>query len=82
MFKKTILSLLLFVLEAPAYAATWYAAASNSTPAGAGTACTQAAPCTFSYGLGTKMAAGDNLLLYPGTYTDQNINISKSNVTI
>src|SRR5947209_3665504 len=65
-----------------AQAATWYASASNSTPPPSGTSCTSAAPCTFSYANGTKLAAGDTLLLYPGNYTDQSVTISKNNVTI
>src|SRR6266496_887855 len=55
---------------AQAHAATWYASASNSSTPPVGTLCTQAAPCTLAYALGTKLAAGDTLILFSGTYTD------------
>ncbi len=68
-----------------AQAATWYASASDSSVAPTGTACTLASPCPFSYALGTKVSAGDTLILYSGTYTDKpNLNTSAkhANLTI
>jgi len=70
---------------AHAHAATWYASASNSTPPPSGTACTQAIPCPLSYALGTKVSAGDTLILFSGTYTDKpdlNTPAKHSNLTI
>src|SRR5262249_35722441 len=50
---------------------TWYASAPNSSIAPTGTACTQQSPCPLSYAIGTKVVAGDTLILYSGTYTDK-----------
>src|SRR5437773_12095977 len=55
----------------PAHATTWYASASKSSMATSGTACAQTNPCTLSYALGTKVTAGDTLMLFSGTYADK-----------
>ena len=68
-----------------AQAATWYASATNSSTPPNGTACTLASPCTLSYALGTKVAAGDKLILFSGTYSDKpdlNTPSKHSNLTI
>ena len=68
-----------------AQAATWYASAPDSSPVASGTACTLAAPCTLAYALGTKVVAGDTLILYSGTYSDKpdlNSSAKHSNLTI
>jgi hypothetical protein len=79
------LTLLALGSAAPAEAATWYASASNSSTPPSGTACTLAAPCPLSYAVGTKVSAGDTLILFSGTYTDTpNLNVSAkhANLTI
>ena len=81
----SLLVLALGAAAAPASAATWYASAPNSSPAPSGTACTQSSPCTLSYALGTKVTAGDTLMLFPGTYSDKpdlNTPSRHSNLTI
>ena len=52
-----------FVTTSRASAATYYA-----SPAGSGSACSSASPCSLSGGLG-KLAGGDTLILKDGTYT-------------
>jgi len=78
--RRTIFPLLvLFALGAApmtAQAATWYASASNSSTPPSGTACTVVSPCTFAYALGTKVSAGDTLILSSGTYSDTGINLN------
>jgi hypothetical protein len=81
----SVVMLVLATTAAPAQAATWYASAPNSTPPPSGTACTQASPCTLAFALGTKVVAGDTLILFSGTYTDipdLNTPAKHSNLTI
>lgn len=53
------------VLAAPALATTYYAA-----PGASGTVCSQGAPCSLSYAVGTAAGAdGDQVVVGPGTYT-------------
>jgi hypothetical protein len=66
----TLVLMALATIPVPAQAATWYASASNSSTPPSGTGCTLASPCTLSYALGTKVTAGDTVILFSGTYTD------------
>jgi hypothetical protein len=72
----TVSTVLTLLLAVSANAATWYASAPDSSPAPSGTACSLAAPCTFSYALGTKGASGDTIVLLPGTYADTGKSLS------
>jgi len=66
--RRFLLSLIIIsALAAPGWTAnTWYfcgaSTGSTCSPAGSGTTCSQAAPCTLTYAAGTKASSGDTLL--------------------